>query len=84
VRPCEQPGQQRHVLGHGVVEQLLGNELKLPGVPAVAGVRIANLDTYRFRPIPALPGVVLGYGNLADHQVRDAVTRLASVARTAR
>jgi GntR family transcriptional regulator/MocR family aminotransferase len=51
---------------------------------AAAGVRIANLDTYRSRTVPGLPGVVLGYGNLADHQVRDAVTRLASVVRAAR
>jgi GntR family transcriptional regulator/MocR family aminotransferase len=53
---------------------------------ATAGVRIANLDTYRFRSAPGVhdvPGVVLGYGNLADHQVRDAVTRLASAVRAA-
>jgi GntR family transcriptional regulator/MocR family aminotransferase len=49
-----------------------------------AGVRIANLDTYRFRSVPGIPGVVLGYGNLADHQVRDAVTRLTSALRASR
>jgi GntR family transcriptional regulator/MocR family aminotransferase len=46
-----------------------------------AGVRVANLDTYRFRPLPAAPGLVLGYGNLADHQVDEAVARLAAAAR---
>jgi hypothetical protein len=47
-------------------------------------VRIANLDRYRFRGIPGVPGVVLGYGNLADHQVREAVARLASAVRGGR
>jgi GntR family transcriptional regulator/MocR family aminotransferase len=50
---------------------------------AAAGVRVANLDTYRFDSARGGPGVVLGYGNLADHQVRDAVTRLASAVRAA-
>jgi GntR family transcriptional regulator / MocR family aminotransferase len=54
------------------------------GHAAAAGVRIANLDTYRFRGIPAVPGVVLGYGNLADHQVREAVAGLASAVGGAR
>jgi GntR family transcriptional regulator / MocR family aminotransferase len=45
------------------------------------GVRVANLDTYRFTPAPELPGLVLGYGNLADHQVQEAVTRLTSSVR---
>jgi GntR family transcriptional regulator/MocR family aminotransferase len=51
---------------------------------ATAGIRIANLDTYRFRSVPGTPGLVLGYGNLADHQVRDAVTRLTSAVRASR
>jgi GntR family transcriptional regulator/MocR family aminotransferase len=41
------------------------------------GVRTANLDTYRFAGHGGDPGLVLGYGNLADHQVRDAATLLA-------
>jgi GntR family transcriptional regulator/MocR family aminotransferase len=48
---------------------------------AAAGVRVANLDTYRFLDLPEAPGLVLGYGNLADHQVDDAVARLAAAAR---
>jgi GntR family transcriptional regulator/MocR family aminotransferase len=46
-----------------------------------AGVRVANLDTYRFRPQPEAPGLVLGYGNLADHQVDEAVARLTAATR---
>jgi GntR family transcriptional regulator / MocR family aminotransferase len=45
---------------------------------AEEGVRVANLDTYRSAAVPELPGLVLGYGNLADHQVHEAVARLAS------
>jgi len=48
---------------------------------AGAGVRVANLDTYRFLDRPEAPGLVLGYGNLADHQVDDAVARLAAAVR---
>jgi GntR family transcriptional regulator/MocR family aminotransferase len=46
-----------------------------------AGVRVASLDTYRIEPGP--PGLVLGYGNLAGHQVEAAVTRLATAVRSA-
>ena len=49
---------------------------------AAAGVRVANLDTYRFRDLPEAPGLVLGYGNLADHRVDDAVARLAAAVRS--
>jgi GntR family transcriptional regulator/MocR family aminotransferase len=45
---------------------------------AAAGVRVANLDTYRARDDAAGPGLVLGYGNLADGQVEEAVTLLAT------
>ena len=48
---------------------------------AAAGVRVANLDTYRFLDLPEAPGLVLGYGNLADHQVDEAVARLAAAVR---
>jgi GntR family transcriptional regulator / MocR family aminotransferase len=41
-----------------------------------AGVKVANLDIYRFTPIPHEPALVLGYGNLGDHQVEPAVARL--------
>jgi GntR family transcriptional regulator/MocR family aminotransferase len=46
-----------------------------------AGVRIEGLDRYRVEPGP--PGLVLGYGNLADHQVETGVTRLAAAAGSA-
>ena len=45
---------------------------------ATAGVRVANLDTYRVGDAAAGPGLVLGYGNLADGQVEEAVTLLAA------
>jgi GntR family transcriptional regulator/MocR family aminotransferase len=44
---------------------------------ATLGVRVANLDRYRELPAPAEPGLVLGYGNLADHIVSEAVRELA-------
>ncbi|HXL90058.1 MAG TPA: hypothetical protein VN969_13990 [Streptosporangiaceae bacterium] len=40
------------------------------------GVRVASLDTYRTGGTGE-PGLVLGYGNLADHQVRTAVALLS-------
>jgi GntR family transcriptional regulator/MocR family aminotransferase len=40
------------------------------------GVRVAHLDTYRFASDAGDPGLVLGYGNLADHQIPAAVARL--------
>jgi GntR family transcriptional regulator / MocR family aminotransferase len=40
------------------------------------GVRVANLDTYRAGHAGE-PGLVLGYGNLADHQIRPAVALLS-------
>ena len=39
------------------------------------GLRVANLDTYRVADTGP-PGLVLGYGNLADHQIRSAVALL--------
>jgi hypothetical protein len=45
---------------------------------AAAGMRVANLDTYRSRDDAAGPGLVLGYGNLADGQVDEAVALLAA------
>ena len=45
---------------------------------AAAGVRVANLDTYRCRADAVGPGLVLGYGNLADGQVEEAVALLAA------
>jgi GntR family transcriptional regulator / MocR family aminotransferase len=51
---------------------------------AAAGVRVANLDTYRARDDAAGPGLVLGYGNLADGQVEEAVTLLAAAVAEAR
>jgi GntR family transcriptional regulator / MocR family aminotransferase len=48
------------------------------GRAAAAGMRVANLDTYRCRADAARPGLVLGYGNLADGQVDEAVALLAA------
>jgi GntR family transcriptional regulator / MocR family aminotransferase len=41
------------------------------------GVRVADLSTYRADHTGGGPGLVLGYGNLADHQIADAVALLA-------
>jgi hypothetical protein len=41
-------------------------------------MRVANLDTYRSRDDAIGPGLVLGYGNLADTQVEEAVALLAA------
>lgn len=46
------------------------------------GVRIANLDTYCIDRRDTAPGLVLGYGNLADHQLGEAVARLAAAIET--
>jgi GntR family transcriptional regulator/MocR family aminotransferase len=43
------------------------------------GMRVANLDTYRCRDDAIGPGLVLGYGNLADGQVEEAVALLATI-----
>ena len=48
---------------------------------AAGGVRVANLDTYRFAADPQAPGLVVGYGNLADHQLQEGVARLAAAVR---
>jgi GntR family transcriptional regulator/MocR family aminotransferase len=45
---------------------------------AAKGIRVANLATYRVRPDAIGPGLVLGYGNLADPQIEEAVRLLAS------
>jgi hypothetical protein len=47
-------------------------------------VRVADLATYRSREDAIGPGLVLGYGNLADTQVEEAVALLvATVAEAA-
>jgi GntR family transcriptional regulator/MocR family aminotransferase len=43
------------------------------------GLLIADLDQFRMRPNPARPGLVLGYGNLADSVVGEAVSALAEI-----
>jgi GntR family transcriptional regulator/MocR family aminotransferase len=48
------------------------------GRAAADGMRVANLDTYRCRDDAIGPGLVLGYGNLADAQVEEAVALLAT------
>jgi GntR family transcriptional regulator / MocR family aminotransferase len=45
---------------------------------AATGLRVASLDAYRVRPDAIAPGLVLGYGNLADGQLEEAVTFLAT------
>ena len=49
-----------------------------------AGMRVANLDTYRVGDDAAGPGLVLGYGNLADGQVEEAMALLAAAVAEAR
>ncbi|WP_202805718.1 PLP-dependent aminotransferase family protein [Actinopolymorpha alba] len=51
---------------------------------AAAGVKVADLDTYRLSPDPSAPALVLGYGNLPDGAVHPAVSRLAEAVRSAR
>ena len=41
-------------------------------------MRVVNLDTYRCRDDAIDPGLVLGYGNLTDGQVDQAVSLLAT------
>jgi GntR family transcriptional regulator / MocR family aminotransferase len=45
---------------------------------AAGGLRVADLATYRRRADAIGPGLVLGYGNLADGQVDEAVALLAA------
>ena len=47
-------------------------------VEAAGGLRVADLATYRRRADAIGPGLVLGYGNLADGQVDEAVALLAA------
>ena len=51
---------------------------------AAGGMRVANLDTYRCRQDAIGPGLVLGYGNLADGQVDEAVALLAATVASSR
>src|SRR6266536_581883 len=51
---------------------------------AANGLRVANLDTYRCRDDAIGPGLVLGYGNLADNQLDEAVALLATAVATVR
>jgi GntR family transcriptional regulator / MocR family aminotransferase len=46
---------------------------------AADGMRVANLDTYRCRDDAIEPGLVLGYGNLADGQIDEAMALLAAI-----
>ncbi|GAB3137519.1 PLP-dependent aminotransferase family protein [Micromonospora sonneratiae] len=43
-----------------------------------AGVRLSDLDTFRSEPAPHRPGLVLGYGNLTDSVIDEAVAQLAT------
>jgi GntR family transcriptional regulator / MocR family aminotransferase len=51
---------------------------------AAGGMRVANLDTYRCRQDAIGPGLVLGYGNLADAQLDEAVALLAATVAASR
>jgi GntR family transcriptional regulator / MocR family aminotransferase len=54
------------------------------GRAAAGGMRVANLETYRSRDDAAGPGLVLGYGNLADGQVDEAVALLVATVASSR
>jgi GntR family transcriptional regulator/MocR family aminotransferase len=56
--------------GPGLDGSLDGGEVQRRAL--ALGVRVANLDTYRAEGTGP-PGLVLGYGNLADHQISAAV-----------
>ena len=47
------------------------------------GVAVMDLDSCRTTADPGRPGLVLGYGNLPDRLVEEAVARLAAAVRTA-
>jgi GntR family transcriptional regulator / MocR family aminotransferase len=57
-----------------------------PGTPAAevvsraaaSGVHVSDLDSYRIRPDPSAPALVLGYGNLPDGAIDAAVSLLAA------
>ncbi|MGH3488269.1 MAG: PLP-dependent aminotransferase family protein [Actinopolymorphaceae bacterium] len=51
---------------------------------AASGVRVADLDSYRLRPDPSAPALVLGYGNLPDGAVDSAVSLLAAAVSSVR
>jgi GntR family transcriptional regulator/MocR family aminotransferase len=61
-----------HLLLGGVA----GDAAAIVARAAAAGVAVADLAWYRVRPGP--PGLVLGYGNLADRAVAEAVDLLAA------
>jgi GntR family transcriptional regulator / MocR family aminotransferase len=42
------------------------------------GVHLCSLDGLRIRPDPARPGLLIGYGNLRDSSIEDAVAALAA------
>jgi hypothetical protein len=44
-------------------------------------MRLGTLDALRLVPDPGAPGLLLGYGNLSDRLVEEAVTVLAEVLR---
>ncbi|MGJ3559964.1 hypothetical protein ACR6C2_20395 [Streptomyces sp. INA 01156] len=47
------------------------------------GLRLVDLDEYRMGARPGPPALVLGYGNLSDAAVPEAVGRLSEAVRTA-
>jgi GntR family transcriptional regulator / MocR family aminotransferase len=51
---------------------------------ATMGVRVNGLGQYRFaatEPDPRSPALVLGFGNVTEHQIRRGIRALATAAR---
>lgn len=52
---------------------------RVTATAARRGLLIADLDRFRMYPDPASPGLVIGYGNLADGTVAEAAAALADL-----
>jgi len=55
------------------------NASRIVNSAARRGLLLADLDQFRTRPDPAQPALVLGYGNLGDSAVAEAVSALAEI-----
>ncbi len=77
------PGYRVRGLGGGlslVVELPPGSDAgAIVAAAARRHVFISSLDDLRMRPDPACPGLLLGYGNLRDDEIDEAVALLAEV-----
>ena len=56
---------------------------RVVAIAAQQGLAVMDLDSCRTAPDPTRPGLVLGYGNLPDRAVPEAVAILAAAVRTA-